>query len=51
MKVLSVSVNDQARESKDLEKNLTKSINKAMQNVQKKMQKEMKAGNMEMPSL
>ena len=50
MKVLSVSVNDQARESRDLEKNLTKSINNAMKNVQKKMQKEMKAGNMDMPS-
>jgi DNA-binding protein YbaB len=49
MKVLSISVSDQARESKDLEKNITKSINNAMKNVQKKMQKEMKSGNMEMP--
>jgi len=50
MKVLDVSIGDQARESKDLEKNITKSINTAMKNVQKKMQKEMKSGNMEMPS-
>ncbi|MDX9855933.1 MAG: YbaB/EbfC family nucleoid-associated protein [Parcubacteria group bacterium] len=50
MKVLSVSISDQARESRDLEKNLTKSINNAMKNIQKKMQKEMKAGNIDMPS-
>ena len=50
MKVLSVSVSDQARESRDLEKNMLKSINNAMKNVQKKMQREMKSGNMVMPS-
>ncbi|MDH4329969.1 MAG: YbaB/EbfC family nucleoid-associated protein [Candidatus Moranbacteria bacterium] len=49
MKVLSVEISDQARESQDLEKNIVKSINNAMKNVQKKMQKEMKAGNLEMP--
>ena len=49
MKVLSVEVSDQARESRDLEKNIVKSINNAMKNVQKKMQKEMKSGNLDMP--
>ena len=49
MKILSVEVSDQARESRDLEKNIVKSINSAMKNVQKKMQKEMKSGNLDMP--
>ena len=49
MKVLSVEVSDQARNSNDLEKNITKSINTAMKNIQRKMQKEMKDGNLEMP--
>ena len=39
MKVLSVQISDQARQSNDLEKNVLKSINNAMSNVQKKMQK------------
>ncbi|NLC30584.1 MAG: YbaB/EbfC family nucleoid-associated protein [Candidatus Moranbacteria bacterium] len=51
MKVLSVQISDQARQSSDLEKNIMKSINNAMTNVQKKMQKEMKSGNLQMPSL
>lgn len=51
MKIISISISDQARGSKDLEKNLVKSTNNAMENVQKKMQKEMKAGNIQMPSL
>lgn len=51
MQVVSVQVNQQARESKDLEKNLLKSINTAMLNIQKKMQKEMKAGNLNLPSM
>lgn len=50
MKVLSVQISDQARQSSDLEKNIMKSINNAMVNVQKKMQKEMKSGNLQMPS-
>lgn len=50
MKVLSVQISDQARQSSDLEKNILKSINNAMANVQKKMQKEMKSGNLQMPS-
>ncbi|MFC1645152.1 YbaB/EbfC family nucleoid-associated protein [Patescibacteria group bacterium] len=49
MKLLSVEVTDQARESRDLEKNIVKSINGAMKTIQKKMQKEMKAGNIDMP--
>ena len=51
MKVLSVQISDQARQSGDLEKNILKSVNNAMANVQKKMQKEMKSGNLQMPSL
>jgi DNA-binding protein YbaB len=51
MQVVSVQVNQQARESKDLEKNILKSINTAMLNIQKKMQKEMKAGNLNLPSM
>ncbi len=51
MQVVSVSVGEQARGSKDLEKNLLKSINTAMLNIQKKMQKEMKAGNINLPSM
>jgi len=50
MKVLSVQISDQARQSGDLEKNILKSINNAMANIQKKMQKEMKSGNLQMPS-
>lgn len=50
MKVLSVQITDQARQSSDLEKNIMKSINNSMVNVQKKMQKEMKSGNLQMPS-
>ena len=49
MKILSVSISDQARESNDLEKNILKSINSAMKNIQKKMQAEMKNGNINMP--
>ena len=49
MKLLSVEVSDQARESRDLEKNIVKSVNGAMKTIQKKMQKEMKAGNIDMP--
>lgn len=49
MKVLSVQISDQARQSSDLEKNVLKSINNAMGNVQKKMQKEMKSGDLKMP--
>ncbi|HBI17060.1 MAG TPA: hypothetical protein DDY52_02840 [Candidatus Moranbacteria bacterium] len=49
MKVLSVQISDQARQSNDLEKNVLKSINNAMGNVQKKMQKEMKSGDLKMP--
>ena len=49
MKVLSVQISDQARQSNDLEKNVLKSINNAMSNVQKKMQKEMKSGDLKMP--
>lgn len=49
MKLLSIEVSDQAKESRDLEKNIVKTINNAMKNVQKKMQKEMKAGNIDMP--
>jgi len=49
MKILSVQISDQARQSSDLEKNILKSINNAMTSVQKKMQKEMKAGDLKMP--
>lgn len=49
MKILSVQISDQARQSSDLEKNILKSINNAMASVQKKMQKEMKSGDLKMP--
>jgi len=49
MKILSLEINDAARNSRDLEKNIVKSANNAMKNIQKKLQKEMKSGNIEMP--
>lgn len=49
MKILSLEINDTARNSQDLEKNIVKSANNAMKNIQKKLQKEMKEGNMQMP--
>jgi len=50
MKILSLEINDTARNSRDLEKNIVKSANNAMKNIQKKLQKEMKSGNIEMPA-
>ena len=49
MKILSLEINDTARNSRDLEKNIVKAANNAMKNIQKKLQKEMKSGNIEMP--
>lgn len=49
MKIVSLEINDTARNSQDLEKNIVKSANNAMKNIQKKMQKEMKEGNIQMP--
>ncbi|MCD6149735.1 YbaB/EbfC family nucleoid-associated protein [bacterium] len=49
MKIISLEINDAARNSRDLEKNIVKSANNAMKNIQKKLQKEMKSGNIEMP--
>lgn len=49
MEILSLEINDTARNSRDLEKNIVKSANNAMKNIQKKLQKEMKSGNIQMP--
>lgn len=49
MKIISMEISDQARQSKDLEKNIIKAINNSMKNIQKKMQSEMKSGNLNMP--
>ena len=50
MKILSLEINDTAKNSRDLEKNIVKSANNAMKNIQKKLQKEMKSGNIEIPA-
>ena len=49
MKIISMDISDQARQSSDLEKNIIKAVNNAMKGIQKKMQNEMKSGNLNMP--
>ena len=49
MKIVSLTIGEQARQSKDLERNVMRAIDGATKNIQKKLQSEMKSGNISMP--